>query len=220
MPELVAGAQAISDQITSRWPNAKVLPSESNYSASKSLAYSISVDLNSEDSSFTEWLANQIIAFCRYKNAGYVRINSIRYQNMVASGTHSMFFWVWRTCDYDIGNKIEIDFTTYGETDDTPFSIPILNGKSSDNLVLESPNIDSLLDSIYSQSATKSTFLLARRMKELGFLDENVAPEGKQKYPKNAIRKMQDYMGLERTEYNQDLHWKIWGEMTISSPEV
>lgn len=219
MTKLVAGADIIKNQITSRWPNANVLSSESNYSASKSLIYSISIDLKSEDDSESEWFADQILAFCKNKNAGYVRIKSLRYKNMVASGTHSMFFWVWRTCDYDIGNKIEIDFTTYGETDSTPFSIPILNGDDCGDVV-QSPDIDSLLDSIYSQSATKSTFLLACRMKELGFLDENIAPIGKQKYPKNAIRKMQDYMGLERTEYNQDLHWKIWGEMTISSSEV
>lgn len=219
MAELVSGAQAIKGQVISRWPNAKVVPIESNSSESKSLIYSISIDLNADNPLDNDWFANQILAFCRYKNAGYVRIKSIRHGNLVASGTHSMFFWIWRTSDYDIGNQIEIEFSTHGENDSTPFEIPILRGE---NMISKkkSPHFDLVLDSIYSQSATESVFELACRMKELGFLDENVAPIGKQKYPKNAIRKMQDYMGIERTDYNKELHWKIWNEMSLSFIEV
>jgi hypothetical protein len=219
MAELVAGAQTLKDQVVSRWINAKVVPIESNASTSRSLMYSISIDLNSDDPLDCDWFANQILAFCRYKKSGSVRIKSIRHRNLVASGTHSMFFWVWRTSDYDIGDQIQVEFSTYGETDPTPFEIPILRGEGAESKT-SSPHIDLILDSIYSQSATDSIVKLAIRMRELGFLEESVAPVGKQKYPKNAIRKMQDYMGLERTEYNQELHWQIWNEMSLSFKEI
>jgi hypothetical protein len=114
---------------------------------------------------------------------------------------------------------MHISFTTQGQTDATPFNIPILVNGKGDVWDGHVPFFDILQDAIKAGAANRATWRLACRLKELGFYEGNVQPEGKQAYPKNAVRAMQDYMGWERRDYDQKTHRAIWKELRISNNE-
>ena len=211
---LVASAQKLIDQINARWTKREKADQQIN---KKQDAREITISKNlggaSNDSS---WLANQLIAYCKGKKAGSIRISVIHNGDEIASGNHTLYFWSWRNWKEDIGNNIKVVFNSHGENDPLQYEIPILiNGKSG-IWNGEIPFYDDILRAINTTSADKSVWNLACRLKELGFIEEAVLPEGRQKYPKNAIRQLQDYMGLDRTEYNEKLHRMIWGEFRLS----
>jgi hypothetical protein len=164
------------------------------------------------------WLADQIIANARMRRPGSVRLKYLVYENRIASGTYDNHFWTWRN-DTSLHHErhMHISFTTQGQNDGMEFSIPILTDGVGGVWDGNVPFYDVLENAISSNAANKATWRLACRLKELGFYDGTVQPEGKQGYPKNAVRKMQDYMGWERRNYDQKVHKTIWKELTLST---
>lgn len=211
---LVASAQKLLDQINSRWTKRENTDQQiSTKQGTREIIISKNLEGSSNDSL---WLANQLIAYCKGKKAGSVRISVIYNGDEVASGNHTLYFWSWRNWKEDVGNNIKVVFSSHGENDPLPYEIPIIINGQSGVWNGEIPFYDDILRSINTSSADKSVWNLACRLKELGFIEEAVLPEGRQKYPKNAIRQLQDYMGLDRTEYNEKLHRMIWGEFRLS----
>ena len=211
---LVLAAQKLIDQINIRWANREKSDQEI---ITKQDAREIIVSKNLGGSSGDSlWLANQLLAYCKGKKAGSVRISIIHNGNEVASGNHALYFWTWRNWKEDVGNNIKVIFNSHGETDSLQYDIPILVNGHSGVWSGEIPFYDRILGAVNTGSADRSVWNLACRLKELGFIEESVLPEGRQKYPKNAIRQLQDYMGLDRTEYNEKLHRMIWGEFRLS----
>lgn len=229
----VAGVSTLKRQIDARWPkrdhasdgikgdDAHAARTSDHNPDSKGLVHALDIDEDLRGSKNDNvWLADQIIANARMKRSGSNRLKYVVYENRVASGTYPRHFWTWRN-DNTLGHTahMHISFTTQGENDGMDFSIPVLTdgvGGVWDGYV---PFFDVLTDAVAAGAANKATWRLACRLKELGFYDGSVQPEGKQGYPKNAIRKMQDYMGWERREYDEKLHKAIWKELTISKTE-
>lgn len=212
--KLVPSAQKLINQIDSRWSKRNKI--QNNISTKQETReVVVSKDLNGSDRD-SLWLANQLVAYCKGKKAGSVRLSVIYNGNEVASGNHTLYFWSWRNWKEDIGNNIKIVFNSHGETDPLEYDIPILVNGQSGVWDGEVPFYDLIIASINTGSPNKSVWGLACRLKELGFIEEAVLPEGRQKYPKNAIRQLQDYMGLDRTDYNEKLHRMIWGEFSLS----
>lgn len=228
--KLVAGGTTLRDQINHRWPNrdkrsdgsigdAAHQARQSDHNVdSKGLVHAIDVDEDLKGSKHDNvWLADQIIAYPRMKRAGSSRLKYVVYESQIASGTYADHFWTWRGDNYGHTIHMHISFTTQGESDGMKFDIPILVdgvGGVWDGGV---PFFDILQDSIKQNAASKATWRLACRLKELGFYSGEVQPEGVQKYPKNAVRAMQDYMGWQRRDYDAKTHRAIWKELTLSN---
>lgn len=227
----VAGIPTLQAQVNKRWPNrdkaSDGVKGDAAHAARVSdhnpdgRGYVHAVDIDEDfrgSKNDNRWFADQLIAYPRGKVGGSARFKNIVYENQVASGTYANHFWTWRDGNYGHEHHIHISFSNIGENDGKEFNIPILYGQGGvwDGYV---PFYDILEDAFRSGAANKATWRLACRLKELGFYDGTVQPEGKQAYPKNAIRKMQDYMGWERRDYDQKLHRAIWKELTLSNPE-
>lgn len=228
MAKLVAGGETLRNQINNRWKKRDKTsdgwigdlahqgrPSDHNPD-SKGLVHAIDIDEDLKGSKNDNvWLADQIIANARMGRAGSDRLKYVVYEDKISSGTYTATFWTWRGDNYGHTIHMHISFTTKGENDGMDFTIPILtDGKAGvwDGVV---PFYDVLADNAKTGQPTKATWRLACRLKELGFYDGNVQPEGQQAYPKNAVRKMQDYMGWERRDYDQKVHKAIWKELRI-----
>lgn len=207
-------SQKLLFQIDSRWT--KRIKSEVELVDNRvSKDLTISKDLNGSYND-PDWLFNQLIAYCKNKKSGSIRISVIQNGDEIASRNHMLYFWQPRNWKEDIGNNIRITFNTRGESDSMQYDIPILVNGEPGIWNGEKPFFDRIVSAISTGSADRSVWNLACRLKELGFIEEAVLPEGRQKYPKNAIRNLQDYMGIDRTEYNEKLHRLIWGEFRLS----
>lgn len=227
----VAGIAAMTSQVNKRWPNRdkrsdgvlgdashQARPSDHNPS-SNGFVHAQDIDKDFRGSkNDSRWFADQLIAYARLKKPGSVRLKNVVFENQVASGTYADHYWTWRDGDYGHLSHIHISYSTQGEKDDMKFDIPILNGVDGvwDGNV---PFYDVLASAAKSGSSNKATWRLACRLKELGFYEGTVQPEGKQAYPKNAIRAMQDYMGWKRREYDVTTHKAIWKELRLSGSE-
>lgn len=228
MAKLVAGGETLRNQINNRWKNRDKASDgwigDSAHQArisdhnpdSKGLVHAIDIDEDLRGSKNDNvWLADQIIANARMKRAGSDRLKYVVYENQIASGTYQSTFWTWRGDNFGHDIHMHISFTTKGENDGMDFTIPILTtgrGGAWDGVT---PFYDVLADAIKADQATTATWRLACRLKELGFYEGSVAPEGLQKYPKIAVRAMQDYMGWDRRDYDQKTHKAIWKELRI-----
>jgi hypothetical protein len=230
----VAGIAALKKQIDERWAKrdhaSDGIKGDSAHASrisdhnedSQGYVHALDVDEDLKGSKYDNvWLSDQIIANARLRRSGSVRLKNVVYENRVASGTYPNHFWTWRN-DPSLGHEhhMHISFSTHGQEDGMDFTVPILTdgvGKVWDGVV---PFYDVLENAISSGTANKATWRLACRMKELGFYDGTVQPEGKQAYPKNAIRSMQDYMGWDRREYDQKVHKSIWKEITVSDTKL
>lgn len=229
--KLVAGGEALRNQVNARWPkrdkrsdgalgNQEHQQRKSDHNPdSKGIVHAIDIDEDLRGSkNDNRWFADQLVAYARMNRAGSSRLKNVVYENQVASGTYANHYWVFRGDHYGHTEHMHVSFTTKHEDDATKFNIPILVDGRNDVWDGKVPFFDVLEDSIKAGSANKATWRLACRLKELGFYSGEVAPEGKQAYPKNAIRAMQDYMGWERREYDQKTHRAIWKELTLSNP--
>lgn len=227
----VAGIPTLQAQVNKRWPerdkasdgvlgDASHAARQSDHNPdSRGYVHAVDIDEDFRGSKHdNRWFADQLIAYARMKRAGSTRLKNVVYEQQVASGTYANHFWTWRNGDYGHTKHIHVSFSNVGEQDKNEFNIPILYGQSGvwDGHV---PYFDILQDAYKSGAANKATWRLACRLKELGFYEGTVLPEGKQSYPKNAIRNMQDYMGWQRREYDEKVHRAIWKELTLSSPE-
>lgn len=228
----VAGVSVMRDQINKRWPDrdkrSDGILGDAAHSArqsdhnpdSRGFVHALDIDEDLRGSANDNvWLADQIIAYPRMRRSGSNRLKYVVYEEKIASGTYPNHFWTWRGDNYGHTIHMHISFTTQGESDSTPFDIPILSNGVRGVWDGHAPFFDVLQNAIASGSANKATWRLACRLKELGFYEGSVAPEGIQKYPKNAIRAMQDYMGWERRDYDQKTHRAIWKELKISNNE-
>ncbi len=228
----VAGVTVMRDQINKRWPNrdkrsdgikgddAHAARQSDHNPDSQGFVHALDIDEDLRGSKNDNvWLADQIIAFARMKRPTSNRLKYLVYEDRIASGTYANHFWTWRGDNYGHEIHMHISFTTQGQTDATPFNIPILVNGKGDVWDGHVPFFDILQDAIKAGAANRATWRLACRLKELGFYEGNVQPEGKQAYPKNAVRAMQDYMGWERRDYDQKTHRAIWKELRISNNE-
>ena len=228
----VAGVTVMRNQINKRWPDRdkrsdgvvgdlahQARPSDHNPD-SRGYVHAVDIDEDLRGSKNDNiWLADQIIAYARMRRSGSSRLKYVVYEDKIASGTYANHFWTWRGDSYGHKIHMHVSFTKQGQEDTTEFGIPILTegkGGSWDGKV---PFFDILQDAIKVGASNKATWRLACRLKELGFYQGSVAPEGQQPYPKNAIRAMQDYMGWERREYDKKTHKTIWKQLKISNPE-
>ena len=229
----VAGIPTLFDQINKRWPNRDKrtdgIKGDSDHSQrpsdhnpdSKGAVHAMDIDKDLRGSkNDVRWFADQLIAYPRMKRSGYQRLKNIVFEDRVASGTYANHFWTWRDGDYGHYDHIHVSFSTYGEKDGIQFQVPMLVNGVGGVWDGNAPFFDILMNAIANNSANKATWRLACRLKELGFYDGNVQPEGKQLYPKNAIRNMQDYMGWERRNYDEKVHRAIWKELRISEKDL
>jgi hypothetical protein len=229
----VAGIVALRDQVNKRWPDRdkrsdgivgdtahQARPSDHNPD-SRGLVHAIDIDEDLRGSKNDNvWLADQIIAYARMKRPGSSRLKYVIYENQIASGTHGDHFWTWRGDNYDHTIHMHISFTNQGENDSNIFNIPILVNGTRGVWDGVTPYYDILANAAKTGAANKATWRLACRLRELGFYQGTVLPEGRQGYPKAAIRSMQDYMGWTRRDYDQKTHRAIWKELKISNTEA
>lgn len=213
-PTIIPAAQKLVDQINNRWTKREKTEQDiTTKQQTREVVISKDLDGSSGDA---KWLANQLLAYCKGRKPGSIRLSIVQNGDEIASGNHSLYLWTWRNWKEDIGNNIKIVFNTQGENDLLEYDVPILVNGDSGVWSGEIPFYDRIVSAVYAGSADRSVWNLACRLKELGFIEESVLPEGRQKYPKNAIRKLQDYMGMDRSEYNEKLHRMIWGEFRLS----
>lgn len=221
-PRLVAGAQSLINQINSRWSNKSTSGEDKQYRVDgRNFIHEADVNIDSLNGSANDnlWLKDQLAVYLASRGTGYERVNYITYKDSVASSTYPRYFWVWRNSHQYEGDLLHLSFSTKFEDDPTPFDIPILQNGESGVWDGHAPFYNTLSDAIALGSPNTGTWRLACRLKELGFVDGQVLPEGRQAYPKNAVRKLQDFMGLNRSDYNESLHKLIWKEFKLSSPE-
>ena len=218
-PTLVAGANVLRSQIANRWPErSKSFDEMVGHQDHKGLYHDIVIDVSSLNGSKHDdrWLADQLVAYAKNRKTANDRIAYVIFDGEVASPTYPKHHWSWRNTNIAY-NSLFVSFTTHFEDDATEFDIPILVNSQPGVWDGNVPFFDTLSDAIALNAPNTATWRLACRLKELGFYEGQVLPEGKQTYPKNAIRKMQDYMGWDRTEYNEKIHRVIWKELRLSN---
>lgn len=233
MAKLVAGGEVLRNQINKRWPHrdkasdgwigdpAHQARVSDHNPDSKGVVHAIDIDEDLRGSDNDNiWLADQLIAYARTKQPGWVRLKYVVYENMIASGTYASQNWVWRNGDYGHDIHMHVSFTTIGESDPSEFQLPILTeGKRGlwDGYV---PFFDILQDAEKSGAKNKATWRLACRLAELGFFEGTPAPEGQQAFPSRAIKNMQRYMAWEPTDYySAKNHKAIFKELRTSDPD-
>lgn len=228
----VAGITALRGQIDDRWPKrdkaSDGILGDSDHASrisdhnpdGRGYVHALDIDEDFKGSEFdNRWYADQLIAFARMNQPGSARLKYVVYENQIASGTYPSVDWEWRNGDYGHTIHIHTSFTRVGENDATPFQIPILFGTPNlwDGV---DPYYDVLADAEKSGAKNRATYRLACRLAELGFYEGKPLPEGKQAFPTNAIKKMQDYMGWERTDrYLPRNHRAIFKKLELSFKE-
>lgn len=225
---LVDAGETLFDQINDRWPRRdkasdgsvgdtahQARPSDHNPRHGVVHAIDIDKDLRGSEND-NHWLADQLIAYPRMHRAGSGRLLNVVWWDRVASGTYNSQFWTWRGRGYDHYTHIHVSFTEAADDNGAKFDLPIFSGKRGvwDGVV---PFYDLLRKSISDKKATKATWRLACRLKELGFYEGDVLPEGEQAYPQKAVSAMQDWMGWEVKPYNSKTHMSIWRELKNST---
>jgi hypothetical protein len=218
-PRLVAGAQSLINQINSRWTNRSKSGESNQYRVDgRNLIHEIDLNIDGLNGSSRdgEWLIDQIAVYLKSRNPGFERVSYMTYRDLVSSATYPKYFWTWRNSHEYAGEMLHISFTTKFESDPTPFDIPILQNAQAGLWDGQVPFFNTLSDAINLGSPNVGTWRLACRLKELGFFDGQVLPEGQQRYPKNAVRKLQDFMGIQRGDYDEALHKTIWKEFKLS----
>ncbi len=232
MAKLVAGGEVLRDQINKRWAKRDKASDgwigDSDHAArisdhnpdGRGLVHAIDIDEDFRGSEYdNRWYADQLVAYARTKQSGSARLKYVVYEQQIASGTYAATYWEWREGNYGHTEHIHTSFTRVGENDDTPFQIPILFG-TPDLWDQVDPYYDILADAEKSGEKNRATFRLACRLAELGFYEGKPLPEGKQGFPSNAIKKMQDYMGWERTDrYMPKTHRAIFKKLKLSFEE-
>jgi hypothetical protein len=232
MAKLVAGGEVLRSQVNKRWVNRDKASDgwigDSDHAArisdhnpdGRGYVHAIDIDEDFRGSeNDTRWFADQLIAYARMKQPAWARLKYVVYEQQIASGTYASQNWVWRDGDYGHTEHIHVSFTRIGETDPSEFQIPILYGKAGlwDQV---DPYYDILADAESSGEKNRATHRLACRLAELGFYEGKPLPEGKQGFPTNAIKKMQDYMGWERTDsYMPRTHRAIFKKLKLSYTE-
>lgn len=227
----VAGVTVLLNQINKRWPKrdkasdgilgdaAHAARASDHNPDGRGYVHALDIDEDFRGSeNDARWYADQLIAYARTKQPGFVRLKYVVYEQQVASGTYASQNWVWRDGDYGHTQHIHTSFTKIGETDPSEFQIPILYGTPNvwDGVA---PYYDILVDAEKSGAKNKATHRLACRLAELGFYEGKPLPEGKQGFPSKAIKTMQDYMGWARTDsYEPRTHKAIFKELKLSDP--
>jgi hypothetical protein len=228
----VEGITTLRRQVDKRWPNrdkrsdgilgdaAHAARKSDHNPDSRGYVHALDIDEDFRGSNMdSEWFARQLIAYARNRYAGSARLKYVVYEDRIASPTYSRQFWSWRNGEWGHQHHIHVSFTTHGEQDGSNFDLPILvDGKPGlwDGKI---PFFDVLEDAISSGAKNKATWRLACRLAELGFFTGDPAPLYQQGYPKNAVRKMQDWMGWERSEYNEKTHEAIFGKVPFSNSD-
>ena len=229
MAKLVAGGEILRDQINKRWAKRDKASDgwvgDSDHAArisdhnpdSRGLVHALDIDEDFRGSEFdNRWYADQLVTYARTKQPGSSRLKYVVYENQIASGTYPAVDWEWRNGDYGHTIHIHTSFTRVGENDATPFQIPILFGTPNlwDGVDLGGGRI---IKKKKSGEKNRATYRLACRLAELGFYEGKPLPEGKQGFPSLAIKKMQDYMGWERTDrYMPRNHRAIFKRLELS----
>lgn len=229
----VTGITTLKNQIDKRWSQRDKrtdgIIGDADHAArtsdhnpdSKGAVHALDIDKDFRGSKYdVDWFADQLIAYARTKKPGSQRLKNVVFEDRVASGTYPAHYWTWRNGDYGHSDHIHVSFTTAGENDGMSFDIPILvNGEGGvwDGAV---PFYDILMNAMRSGAANTATWRLACRLKELGFLEGSIQPDGKQIFPTKAIKNMQDYMGWSRDPYNEKIHKTIWKQLKISATEI
>jgi hypothetical protein len=225
----VAGIPTLQAQVNKRWPKrdkaSDGVKGDAAHAARKSdhnpdsrgLVHAVDIDEDLRGSQHdNRWFADQLIAYARMKKAGSARFKNIVYENQVASGTYAKHFWTWRDGEYGHTKHIHVSFSNAGEQDSGEFDVPVLYGKLGawDGTV---PFYDILSDSFKNGEKNKATWRLACRLAELGFYEGSPLPEGRQGFPERAIKKMQEYMGWEKTDdYTPKTHRAIFKQLKLS----
>lgn len=194
----VAGITALRDQINARFPKrdkaSDGVKGDSAHAArisdhnpdARGYVHAMDIDEDFGAPGDNKKFADQLIDYCRQGRKGSERIKYVIYEDRVASGTYEDKFWVWRGTGFGHTHHIHISFTTVGEKDDSPFDLPILQkGAIWDGII---PKMSEISRSMGDPKVrNKATYRLACRLKDLGFYQGNVQPEGEQGYPLKAV---------------------------------
>jgi hypothetical protein len=228
MAKLVPAGVTLRDQINERWKGRDKAsdgwvgdaahasrPSDHNPDA-QGWVHAIDIDADLRGSQYDiDWFAEQLIAYARVRRQGSKRLKNIVWDDQVASGTYEGTFWVFRGSGYGHTQHVHVSFTDQAETNGNQFDLPIFTGKNNiwDGVV---PFFDVLDKASNTAQKNKATHRLACRLKELGFYQGVVLPEGQQGFPTTAVTYMQDWMGWEVRPYSAKTHKAIWRELRIS----
>lgn len=220
-PRLVAAGVTLRDQINDRFPKRdkssdgwigdsshQARPSDHNPDA-QGWVHAIDIDEDFGAKGDNRKFADQLIAYARDRRKGSERLKYTVYEDKVASGTYDDTFWVWRGSGYGHTHHIHVSFTEAAEKDGREFDLPIFyNGQWDGNV----PALASVLKAQKDASVkNRAAYRLACRLKDKGFYQGDVRPEGEQGYPRKAVEAFQKSVGADPTgNYGLSLHKKIF----------
>lgn len=138
--------QKLREQIDNRWPKRdkasdgwigdashQAVPSDHNPDYDDGgvvRAIDIDANLDKEDKTAAQRLANQLIEYAR-KGKDNGRLSYVIYNGWIASGTYASVYWHWR--DYDGSDPhtshIHVSFTPKGDKRDGAFRLDIFKGR-------------------------------------------------------------------------------------------
>lgn len=220
-PRLVPAGVTLRDQINKRFPKRdktsdgwigdashQARPSDHNPDAD-GWVHAIDIDEDFGAAGDNKKLAEQLAAYARDGRKGGERLKYIVYEDQVASGTYANTYWTFRGSGYGHTHHIHVSFTDAAEKDGKEFDIPILyNGVWDGNV----PQFENILSAQNNPALkNKAAWRLACRLKDLGFYQGDVKPEGEQGYPRKAVEAYQKSLGAEPSgNYGLRLHKRIF----------
>lgn len=220
MAKLVRAGETLRNQMNARFPKRdkssdgwigdsahQSRPSDHNPD-SRGWVHALDIDEDFGATGDNKKFADQLIAYARDGRKGSERLKYTVYEDKVASGTYSDTYWVWRGSGYGHTHHIHVSFTDAAENDDRPFDLPIFNPDAVwDGNVPDFANIKAA----EAGATNKAAHRLASRLKDLGFYQGDVQPEGQQGYPVKAIKAYQEFIKVQPTgKYGPRLHRRIF----------
>jgi hypothetical protein len=145
---LVAGANAILNQVNKRWPerskkNDGWIGGEIHHNVDsdhnpneEGFVHAIDIDTNlmgesekKKSKEDADKFADELIEYVRKAVPGSERIKYVIYDNKIASGTFATRYWVWREGEWGCKDHIHISFTKTGQSDPRNVSLPIFSSR-------------------------------------------------------------------------------------------
>lgn len=220
----VAGIITLRDQVNKKFPKRdkrsdgivgdsahQARPSDHNPD-SRGYVHALDIDENfgpgAAKGKTARVFADELVTYARVGAKGSERLKYVVYENQIASGTHANTYWVWRGSGYGHTQHIHVSFTKIGETDKSPFRLPVLGyAPVWDGQV---PRIENVWKANKFKLPSLAAWRVAARLYDLGFWNGRKPIKYVQRYPSKAVLEYQKHNRLPTNGYNKATHERLF----------
>lgn len=223
MAKLVPAGVTLRDQVNKRWPKRdkasdgwigdsahQSRPRSDHNPDRNGWVHAIDIDEDFGVNGDNRKFANQLVAYAREQRVGSERLKYVVYEDQVASATYPSTYWTFRGSGYGHTHHIHVSFTDAAQLSGKEFDLPILYDGLWDGYTPEHSTVR--MASLDPNTKNTATWRVAARLKDKGFYQGEVQPNGQQGYPVKAVEAFQRASGMEPSgKYTLLTHKKLFG---------